>query len=126
LLAIRALLDACFRQVLCLQSELCLLPVSRRYFACNKSFACCLFHAGTLLAIRVSLATCFTPVSCLAYSSNIMIEAIWQLETSIDFIGLHNVMSQKTTNALRIWNFKYVGIICTTDIFWNTRTWCPM
>jgi hypothetical protein len=41
------------------------------------------------------LATCFLLVSCLAYSSTLMMEAIFSYETLVDFQGLHDVISQK-------------------------------
>jgi hypothetical protein len=41
------------------------------------------------------LATCFTLVSCLDYSATLNMEATCSSETSVDFHGLHGVISQK-------------------------------
>jgi hypothetical protein len=43
----------------------------------------------------VASRAAFTLVSCSAYSSTLKIEAIYPSETSVDFNGLHGVISQK-------------------------------
>jgi hypothetical protein len=45
---------------------------------------------------NVLLAPAFALVSSLAYYSTLKIEAICSYETSVDFNGLHGVITQKT------------------------------
>jgi hypothetical protein len=82
----------------------------------NRSFwEKCRLHLQQV-ASRTLLATCFTLVSCLAYSSTLKMEAICSSETPVDF--------QRTYTALypRRWtlhNFANVRVlVCPSILIW--------